>query len=122
MRGILTISGLAAVTIAVAVASAEVRQTSQVVVASTNATAKVGATMNARGILHRVVLTVSGTAKTNTLWLTDSDGTVIYSNQVTSGTSTLATNLAVADIVVSTASAAPTNTAFNNTITITVEK
>jgi hypothetical protein len=122
MRSILIIGGLAAVTLAVAVASAEVRQSTTKVVASTNATATAGATINARGILHRVVLVVSGTGKTNTLWLADTDGTVIYSNEVTSGTTTFTTNMAVADIVVSTASATPTNAAINNTITITVEK
>ena len=122
MRSILTFSGLAAVTLAVAVASAEVRQSATTVVASTNATATTGATINARGILHRFVLVVSGTAKTNTVWLTDTDGTVIYSNQLTSGTTTYTTNMAVADILLKTASASPTNAAFNNTITITVEK
>jgi hypothetical protein len=122
MRSILTFSGLAVAVLAAAIASAEVRQSGETVVASTNATATIGTTMNARGILHRVVLVVSGTAKTNTVWLTDTDGTVIYSNQLTSGTTTFTTNMAVADIVVRTSSATPTNAAFNNTITITVEK
>jgi hypothetical protein len=122
MRRFVTFGGLAVAVLAAAIASAEVRQSGSVVVASTNATQTTGATLNARGILHRVVLVVSGTAKTNTLWLTDTDGTVIYSNSLTSGTTTFTTNMAVADIVVSTASATPTNAAINNTITITVEK
>jgi hypothetical protein len=122
MRSILTFSGLAVAVLAAAIASAEVRQSGETVVASTNATATIGTTLNARGILHRAVLVVSGTAKTNTVWLTDTDGTVIYSNQLTSGTTTFTTNMAVADIVVRTSSATPTNAAFNNTITITVEK
>lgn len=122
MRSILTFGGLAVAVFAAAIASAEVRQSTTAVVASTNATPTTAATINARGILHRVVLVVSGTGKTNTLWLTDTDGTVIYSNEVTSGTTTITTNLAVADIVVSTSSATPTNAAINNTLTITVEK
>ena len=122
MRSILTFGGLAVAVLAAAIASAEVRQSTTAVVASTNATPTTAATINARGILHRVVLVVSGTGKTNTLWLTDTDGTVIYSNEVTSGTTTITTNLAVADIVVSTSSATPTNAAINNTLTITVEK
>lgn len=122
MRSILTFGGLAVAVLAAAIASAEVRQSTTAVVASTNATPTTAATINARGILHRVVLVVSGTGKTNTLWLTDTDGTVIYSNAVTSGTTTITTNLAVADIVVSTSSATPTNAAINNTLTITVEK
>lgn len=97
----------AAAILVVAVATADVSRPSASCTAATNATAQTGTTLNDRGLLHKLEVVVSGTAKTSTVWVADSDGTVILSNSFTSG-STI-TNIsgtpAVVGLVVTTAGA-----------------
>jgi hypothetical protein len=107
----------AAVILVVAVATAEVSRPSKSCTAATNATAQTGVTLADSGILHKLEVVVSGTAKTSTVWVADSDGTLILSNSFTSGSTVtnIADKPAVVGLVVTTAGA---NT---NGITVTVK-
>lgn len=99
--------GVAAVALAVAVASAEVSRPSASCTASTNATLTAGAEVVDRGILHKLEIVVGGSGKTTDVSIADSDGTLIHSNTFASG-STI-TNMparpAVVGLVVTTANA-----------------
>ena len=112
------IIGSAAVVLVAAAASfAEVSRPSGSCTAATNATAQTGTTLLDRGILHKLEVNMSGSAKTATVWVADSDGTVILSNSFTSGSTitNMADKPAVVGLVVTTANA---NT---NGITVTVK-
>lgn len=108
----------AAAILVVAVATAEVSRPQGSCTAATNATAQTGVTLDDRGILHKLEVVVSGTAKTSTVWVADSDGSLLTSNSFTSGSTIVSfTNnpVPVVGLVVTTAGA---NT---NGITVTVK-
>ena len=108
----------AAVILAVAVASADVSRPQGSCTAATNATAQTGTTLDDRGLLHKLEVVVSGTAKTSTVWVADSDGSLLTSNSFTSGSTIVSfTNnpVPVVGLVVTTADA---NT---NGITVTIK-
>jgi hypothetical protein len=108
----------AAVILVVAVATAEVSRPSKSCTAATNATAQTGVELSDSGILHKLEVVVSGTAKTSTVWVADSDGSLLTSNDFVSGSTLVSfTNnpVPVVGLVVTTAGA---NT---NGITVTVK-
>lgn len=75
-------------------AFAELRQDTLTVIGKTNGAASVvispiDGTGNIRGDLKRIIVTVGGTsAKTNDLWITDSEGYSISTNTYIGGTTT----------------------------------
>jgi hypothetical protein len=118
MRNAYIVGLVAAAVFAAVVAAAEVSRPQGSCTAATNATAQTGTTLDERGILHKLEVTVSGTAKTCTVWVADSDGSLLTSNSFVSGNTLVSfTNnpVPVVGLVVTTAGA---NT---NGITVTVK-
>jgi hypothetical protein len=107
MRPLSAFIGCAAVALVVAAATAEVSRPSGGGSAATNATAQTGFSIVDRGLLHKLEVVVSGTAKTCTVWVADSDGSVVLSNSFTSGSTitNIADKPAVVGLNVTTANA-----------------
>lgn len=100
-------------------ALAEVFNPEATVTFSTNATSTLGATITARGLLHRAIVTVTS-GGTGVVELIDTDGTVIWTNATTSGTTTILTNFPANGIQVKTYGANTTNKTVK--VISTVEK
>ena len=68
---------------------AEMQRTTITVTGATDAAPVVLGSLDARGLLYRLTVTVGGgLAKTNSLILADTDGAVVLSNSFTTGTTT----------------------------------
>ena len=91
---------LAGLALAAGLASAEVSRPSGGFTAATTNAWTLGASMTDRGILHKLEVFVGGSGKTCDVWIADSDGTLIASNTYASGSTFIATNLAVVGLVV----------------------
>jgi len=100
-------------------AFAEMGRSSKDFVGRTNATSAVAVTMEARGLMYRASIAVSGTAKTNNIIILDGDGAVILSNEYTSGTTTTNFVTVVPFVGLSISSFGANTTAVTNTVTIT---
>ena len=90
------IKALAISLLVTSAAFAELRQDTLTVIGKTNGATSVvisplDGTGNFRGDLKRIIITVGGTsAKTNDLWITDSEGFSISTNTYVGGTTTTA--------------------------------
>lgn len=103
--------------------SAEIRQDRYQVVARTNATFSVQVNGLAAGKLQRIRLDVSGAGKTNLLQIVDADGSVILSNEYTSGTTYVSfTNNPVPFVGMDISTSAANTTAVTNTLIVTFER
>lgn len=99
---------------------AEIRQEAVTFVGVTNAVKTAAVTSNNRGILYRFRLEVSGAARTNQLVVADTDGSVIYSNAVTSGTTYVSfTNNPIPFVGLLFSTFGANSTAVTNTVTAT---
>lgn len=114
---------LALIALVASSAFAEVRQDAFSFVARTNATSAVAVTSDNRGWLYRFKLVVSGTTLSNTLVIADTDGSVIYSNPVGSGTSYVSfTNNPVPFVGLIFSTFGATTNIVTNTVTTTFQR
>lgn len=121
MRNALQILGCVVVAAALAVtARAEVVRPGVRFTAAVTNVWTVGSPLIDRGILHKLEISLSGTAKTGDVWIADEDGSLVYSNTLASGSTFYITNCPVVGLVIKTQNA--TTNALTVNVRATLEK